>query len=69
MTTSGRGSRPNNSKGDEYGRQVWNEWCTDQFAWLALEWLVREGNIRAPQYVKIDPEHLSRHGAGRSRAG
>ncbi|MDO8587302.1 MAG: LamG-like jellyroll fold domain-containing protein [Armatimonadota bacterium] len=46
---------PNISKGDEYGRQVWNEWCTNQFAWLALEWLVREGNIRAPQYVKIDP--------------
>jgi len=46
---------PNNSKGDEYGRQVWNEWCTDQFAWLALEWLVREANLRAPQYVQIDP--------------
>jgi hypothetical protein len=46
---------PNNAKGDEYGRQVWNEWESNQFAWLALEWLVREGNIRAGQYVKIDP--------------
>jgi len=46
---------PNNSRGDEYGRQVWNEWETSQFAWLALEWLVREGNRRAPQHVAIDP--------------
>ena len=47
---------PDNSRGDEYGRQVWNEWCTAQFAWLALEWLVREGNMRAPGCVKIDPD-------------
>jgi hypothetical protein len=45
----------NNGRGDEYGRQVWNEWESSQFAWLALEWLVRETNIRAPQYVEIDP--------------
>lgn len=44
-----------NSRGDEYGRGVWIEWQTSQFAWLALEWLVREANLRAPQYVKIDP--------------
>ena len=37
------------------GRGVWNEWQTAQFAWLALDWLIREGNMRAPQYVKIDP--------------
>jgi hypothetical protein len=49
---------PNNSKGDEYGRQVWNEWCTAQFAWLALEWLIREGNLRAPQHVHIAPDTL-----------
>jgi len=48
---------PDMSKGD-YGRQLWTGWCTDQFAWLALEWLIREGNVRAPQYVKIDPENL-----------
>ena len=46
---------PANSKGDEYGRGAWNNWCTDQFAWLALEWLVRESQVRAPQYLKIDP--------------
>jgi hypothetical protein len=45
---------PNNSRGDEYGRQVWNNWCTDQFAWLALEWLVREANLRAPRHLAID---------------
>ncbi|HTQ11757.1 MAG TPA: hypothetical protein VMI31_16975 [Fimbriimonadaceae bacterium] len=44
------------NKPDEYGRLVWNEWCSAQFAWLSLEWLVREGNIRAPEYVKIDPD-------------
>jgi hypothetical protein len=49
---------PNNSLGDEYGRQVWNEWCTNQFAWLALEWLVREANIRAPQCIRMDPVTL-----------
>jgi len=49
---------PNNSRGDEYGRQVWNEWETSQFAWLALEWLVREGNRRAPQHVAINPYTL-----------
>ncbi len=49
---------PNNSRGDEYGRGVWVEWQTAQFAWLALDWLVREGNIRAPQYVHIDPNTL-----------
>ena len=49
---------PNNSLGDEYGRQVWNEWCTNQFAWLALEWLVREANLRAPRYVRVDPVTL-----------
>ncbi|MHB1001335.1 MAG: LamG-like jellyroll fold domain-containing protein [Armatimonadota bacterium] len=48
---------PNMSKGD-YGRQLWTGWCTDQFAWLALEWLIREGNIRAPHYVNIDPRTL-----------
>jgi len=37
------------------GRGVWNEWQTAQYAWLALDWLIREGNLRAPQYVKIDP--------------
>lgn len=47
---------PNNSKGDEYGRQVWNEWCTAQFAWLGLEWLIREANTRAPEYINIDPD-------------
>jgi len=49
---------PNNSRGDEYGRQVWAEWETSQFAWLALDWLVREANLRAPEYVKIDPTTL-----------
>lgn len=48
----------NNRWGDEYGRGVWIEWQTSQFAWLALEWLIREGNIRAPQFVKIDPNTL-----------
>ena len=48
---------PNMRQGD-YGRQLWTGWCTDQFAWLALEWLVREANLRAPQYVQIDPENL-----------
>ncbi|MEI6914233.1 MAG: hypothetical protein WCL39_03790, partial [Armatimonadota bacterium] len=37
------------------GRGVWNEWQTSQYAWFALEWLIREGNMRAKQYVKIDP--------------
>lgn len=46
---------PNNSRGDEYGRQVWAEWETSQFAWLALEWLVREGNVRAPEHLALDP--------------
>jgi hypothetical protein len=41
-----------------YGRGLWTGWCTDQFAWLALEWLIREGNVRAPQHVAIDPEKL-----------
>jgi hypothetical protein len=45
---------PDMSQGD-YGRQLWTGWCTDQFAWLALEWLVREANSRAPQFVQIDP--------------
>jgi hypothetical protein len=58
---------PNNSLGDEYGRQVWNEWCTNQFAWLALEWLVREANLRAPQYVRMDPVTL--RGSVCSQAG
>jgi len=49
---------PNNSRGDEYGRQVWNEWETCQYAWLALDWLMREADIRAPQYVRIDPDTL-----------
>jgi len=49
---------PNNSRGDEYGRQVWAEWMTSQFAWLALEWLVREANLRAPQFVELDPTTL-----------
>jgi hypothetical protein len=48
---------PDMAKGD-YGRQLWYQWCTDQFAWLALNWLVREGNIRAPQYVSIDTDSL-----------
>ena len=48
---------PNMSKGD-YGRQLWTGWCTDQFAWLALNWLIREGNVRAPRYFKIDPDTL-----------
>jgi len=47
-----------NSQGDEYGRGVWAEWQTSQFAWLALEWLIREANLRAPGYVKIDPVTL-----------
>jgi len=47
-----------NSRGDEYGRGVWVEWQTAQFAWLSLEWLVREANTRAPQYVKIDTDTL-----------
>ena len=29
-------------------------WCTAQFAQMALEWLVVEGNVRAPEYVSID---------------
>lgn len=37
------------------GRGVWNEWQTAQYAWFALDWLIREGNMRAPRYVKIDP--------------
>jgi len=49
---------PNNGRGDEYGRQVWNEWETCQLAWLALEWLTREGNLRASDYVRIDPNTL-----------
>ena len=49
---------PANSRGDEYGRGVWAEWETSQFAWLALEWLIREANVRAPQFVKIDPSTL-----------
>lgn len=48
---------PDMSKGD-YGRQLWTGWCTDQFAWLALNWLIREGNVRASQYFKIDPDTL-----------
>jgi hypothetical protein len=48
---------PDMRRGD-YGRQIWYQWCTDQFAWLALEWLVREGNLRAGPYLKIDPETL-----------
>lgn len=46
---------PNNERPYDYGRLVWNEWCSAQFAWLGLEWLIREGNDRAPDYVKIDP--------------
>ncbi|MHB0998395.1 MAG: LamG-like jellyroll fold domain-containing protein [Armatimonadota bacterium] len=49
---------PNNSRGDEYGRGIWNAWCTDQFAWLSLQWLIMEGNLRAPEYVKIDQNTL-----------
>jgi hypothetical protein len=37
---------------------VWAEWETSQFAWLALDWLIREANLRAPQQVKIDPTTL-----------
>ncbi|HWB07556.1 MAG TPA: hypothetical protein VG796_31325 [Verrucomicrobiales bacterium] len=37
------------------GRPVWNEWQTAQYAWLALDWLVREGNMRAPQHLHLDP--------------
>ncbi|HEX2747779.1 MAG TPA: hypothetical protein VHM91_07265, partial [Verrucomicrobiales bacterium] len=37
------------------GRPVWNEWQTAQYAWLALDWLIREGNMRAPQHLHIDP--------------
>ncbi|MHB8952678.1 MAG: LamG-like jellyroll fold domain-containing protein [Pirellulaceae bacterium] len=48
---------PNMRQGD-YGRQLWTGWCTDQFAWLALEWLVREANLRAPDHVQVDPENL-----------
>jgi hypothetical protein len=48
---------PDMRRGD-YGRQIWYQWCTDQFAWLALEWLVREGNLRARPYLQIDPETL-----------
>ncbi len=47
-----------NSRNDEYGRGVWAEWQTSQFAWLALEWLIREANVRAPEFVKIDPNTL-----------
>jgi hypothetical protein len=42
----------------DYGRQLWTGWCTDQFAWLALNWLIREANLRAPQYLNIDPDTL-----------
>ncbi len=45
---------PDMQRGD-YGRQLWTGWCTDQFAWLALEWLVREANSRAPEYLSLDP--------------
>jgi hypothetical protein len=48
---------PDMRRGD-YGRQIWYQWCTDQFAWLTLEWLVREGNLRAAPYLRIDPETL-----------
>lgn len=48
---------PDMSRGD-YGRQIWFGWCTDQFAWLALDWLMREGNTRAPNYVNIDLDTL-----------
>lgn len=48
---------PDSRRGD-YGRALWYGWCTDQFAWLALEWLIREGNMRAPQYVTIDHNTL-----------
>lgn len=48
---------PNMRRGD-YGRQLWTGWCTDQFAWLSLEWLMREANLRAPEYVQVDPETL-----------
>ena len=57
---------PDVSKGD-YGREVWYGWGTDQFALLALEWLLREGNIRAPQYVDIDTNTL--HGTILSQPG
>jgi len=40
------------------GRGVWNEWQTAQYAWFALDWLVREANMRAPEFVKIDPTTL-----------
>lgn len=40
------------------GRYAWNEWCTTQFAWLSLYWLIEEGNIRAEQHVQIDPDTL-----------
>jgi len=49
---------PDNRRIGEYGRGVWIEWQTSQFAWLALEWLIREGNVRAPGYVKINPINL-----------
>lgn len=49
---------PNNGSGDEYGRGIWNAWGTDQFAWLALQWLISEGNIRAPRFFDIDPDTL-----------
>jgi hypothetical protein len=48
---------PDMRRGD-YGRQIWYQWCTDQYAWLTLEWLVREGNLRAAPYLRIDPETL-----------
>ena len=48
-------SNPLTAPGFGLGRGVWNEWQSAQFTWLALEWLIREGNIRAPQHIKIDP--------------
>jgi hypothetical protein len=49
---------PNNMRLGDFGRQVWVGWLTAQFSWLSLEWLVREADVRAPQYLKIDPETL-----------
>jgi hypothetical protein len=51
-------SNPLTAPGYGLGRPVWNEWQTAQYTWLALEWLIREGNIRAPDYIKIDPTTL-----------
>lgn len=33
-------------------------WISAQFAYYALEWLIREGNIRAPGYFDIDADTL-----------